>query len=507
MIRHNIAANVAARAWGVISAYLFVPLYLDYLGIEAYGLVGFYTTLLGVAAFADMGFTATLNREMARLSVRTDSAGEMEELLRTYELAYLCLSSVLAIMFWGLAPAIAGRWLRSTVLQPHEIAAAIRLMGFAIAFQLPAGLYIGGLMGLQRQGLASVIQIAWSVFRGAGAVLVLSILSPTLFAFALWQLISNAVYCFFARRSLWRALASVAGRSQAHFQWRVLRDTWRYAAGMAGMALISTLLTQTDKLAVSKLLSLEMLGYYTLAGALASAPLMLASPIVAAVFPRFTGLVATGDLRSLTALYHRTCEVVAVAIIPGGLTLALFAGDFIFAWTGSPVAAQRAGLAASLSLGGQLVQGILVTPYYLALAHGNVTLYLYMGIASVVLVTPLLITLIPNFGLVGAGLSWLVVNLCTLPFYVYFIHRRFMPGEARRWCLWDVGRPLLAALPCAALCRWLLPHTPSRMATFCLIAMVWALSAAASAATVAECRKVFMKTTNRWFEASYGMQD
>ena len=36
-----------------------------------------------------------------------------------------------------------------------------------------------------------------------------------------------------------------------------------------------------------------MLGYYTLAGALASAPLILASPIALAVFPRLTALVAS----------------------------------------------------------------------------------------------------------------------------------------------------------------------------------------------------------------------
>jgi O-antigen/teichoic acid export membrane protein len=148
MIRHNIVANIIGRAWGFVSVYLFVPLYLHFLGIEAYGLVGFYSTLLGVLAFADMGFTATLNREMARLSVRKDSAEEMRDLLRTYESTYLCISSVLAIIIWALAPLIAVRWLHSNVLQPNEIAVAIRLMGVATAFQLPSGLYIGGLMGL-----------------------------------------------------------------------------------------------------------------------------------------------------------------------------------------------------------------------------------------------------------------------------------------------------------------------------------------------------------------------
>jgi O-antigen/teichoic acid export membrane protein len=503
-MRKNIFASFIGCAWGLISAYLFVPLYLKFLGIEAYGLVGSYSILLGVFAFADMGFTATINREMARLSVRKDSSGGMRDLLRTYESTYLCISSLLAVIIWALAPLIAEHWLRSKVLLPHEMAAAIRLMGVAIAIQLPAGLYIGGLMGLQRQVRTNSLQIAWGAFRGIGAVLVLWLISPTIFAFALWQLISNAIYCFFARLSLWRALSPGPTQPHPRFKWQVFRDTWRYAAGMAGMAVVSTILTQTDKLAVSKMLPLEMLGYYTLAGALASLPLMLAGPIASAVFPRLTGLVEIGDRIGLVRLYHRTSELVAVAIIPAGLTLALFAGEFIFAWTGAAITAKRAGLVASLLLGGQLMQAIAVIQYNIALAHGNVKLYLYIAMASTILVVPLLIALIRKFGIVGAGLSWLVMSFCTLLCGVYFIHRRFLPGELRRWCLRGVGLPLLASMPCVLLCRWFVPHTSSRLLTFCLIGLVWGLSAAATAMTVPELRNVLKKQMCRFFGVCHG---
>jgi len=505
MIRQNILANIIARGCGVISVYLFVPLYLKFLGIEGYGLVGFYSTLLAVLAFADVGFTATINREMARFTVRRDSAAEMRDLLRTYESAYLCTSSVLAVIIWALAPAIAGHWLRSTVLRPHEMAAAIRLMGVAIAFQLPSGLYIGGLMGLQRQVRANSVQTAWGVFRGLGAVLVLWLFSPTIFAFALWQMISNAIYCLAARLSLWRALPSSPGQSQPHFRWQVFRNTWRYAAGMAGMAVVSTLLTQTDKLAVSKMLSLEMLGYYTLAGTLASVPLMLASPIASAVFPRLTGLVASEDSNGLTRLYHRTCALVAVATIPAGMTVALFAGDLIRVWTGSAIIAQRAGLVASLLLGGQLLQAISVVPFYVALAHGNVTLNLQINIASVLLITPLLIFLIIKYGIVGAGFSWLIINLCTLPPYIYFLHRRFLPGELQKWVLRDVLRPLLAALPIILLARLFFPVPSSRLLILGLIGLVWSMSAAAAACTIPELRVELIEKTEKLFGVSHGI--
>jgi len=506
MIRRNILANMIARAWGVISVYLFVPLYLHFLGIEAYGIVGFYSTLLAVLAFADMGFTATLTREMARLSVEKDAAAEMGDLLRSYESAYICISSLLAVAIWALAPAIATHWLRSRSLPPHEMTTAIRLMGVAIALQLPSALYIGGLMGLEKQVRSNTITIATSIWRGVGAVLVLWLLSPTIFAFALWQLISNVVYCSSARCGLWRALPARTDRSRPHFRWQAFRNTWRYALGMAGMAAVSALLTQADKLTVSKMLPLEMLGYYSLAGALAAAPLILASPIALAVFPRLTALVASQNSNRVRRLYHRTCALVAATAIPVGITLALFAGDFIRAWTGSAVAAQRAAVPASLLLSGQIVQALQVVPCYLALAHGYVKLNLYVNIASLLLLVPVLYFLVSRFGIVGAGLSWLIVTLSTMAPFMVLLHRRFLPGELRNWLLGDLLRPLLATLPVVLLARLLLPVPSSRLLTMGLIGLVSGMAVLAAGFSVPDLRAEFLSKTRGLFWRSYAPQ-
>lgn len=502
MIRRNIIANIIGRAWGVISVYVFIPLYLTFLGAEAYGLVGFYTTLSAVLAFADMGLTATLNREMARLSVSKDSSGDQADLLWTYESAYAWISLLLALAIWILAPLIANRWLQSNTLDPGEIVTVIRLMGVSVALQLPSNLYIGGLMGLQKQVFTNSLQIGWSILRGVGAVFVLWLISPTILAFTWWQLFSSILYCFSARTTLWRVVSR--GVARPRFKWLVFQNTWRYATGMAGMAFVSTILMQTDKLVVSKMVPLEVFGYYMLAVALAGVPRMLASPIGAAVFPRFTGLVATGDRSGLVRLYHRTTALLAVVVIPGGLTLAAFSGDFLFAWTGNASAVQYVALTAALLIAGEVMQAVTVPPYYLALAHGDVKLILRVGIVSVILITPLLIFLIATQGIVGAGISWVVMNLCTLPPYMYFLHRRWMPGELRRWWLLGVGRPLVVTLPCVLLSRWLLPRTDSRLLSLGTIALVWGVAAAASALTTSDVRKEFIDTTRRVFGPAYG---
>ena len=47
--------------------FVFVPVYISYLGIEAYGLIGLFATLQAWLSLLDLGLSPTLNREMARL--------------------------------------------------------------------------------------------------------------------------------------------------------------------------------------------------------------------------------------------------------------------------------------------------------------------------------------------------------------------------------------------------------------------------------------------------------
>ena len=477
-IQKNIGANYTGQVWKAISVFVFVPFYIEFLGMEAYGLVGFYITLMGILAFADIGLTATLTREMARLSAGSESR-DRNEILRTYEVAYACISCAVALFVWVLAPWIANHWLQSENLDAGEIVFVVQLMGLSIALQLPASLYIGGLMGLQRQVLSNSLQIAWSGLRGGGSILILWLISPTILAFISWQLFSNVVYLVCTRAAIWRAVA--ASDITPRFSWEVFHRTWRYAIGMAGMSLVSILLLQVDKLAVSKLASLEMLGYYMLAATAASVPGMLAGPIVRAVFPGLTKMVAAADRPALVQLYHRSSQLVAVAIIPAGITGIVFSQELIFVWTGLPEASHHAGFAASLLLAGALMQSITAVPFYVALANGCVRLNLQVGLVSVALLIPLLYVLIPMYGIDGAGMSWLAMNLVIFLPYMYFLHRLFLAGELARWSISSLGRPVAMALPVVLLGRWMMPDTGSRVLMLLLIAATWGLALAAAA--------------------------
>ena len=73
--------------------------------------------------------------------------------------------------------------LRLKSLSPDQIRSVLMLMAISLVVQVPSGLYIGGLMGLQRQVECSVLLTIFGTLRGLGSVVVLWFVSSDLYAF------------------------------------------------------------------------------------------------------------------------------------------------------------------------------------------------------------------------------------------------------------------------------------------------------------------------------------
>ncbi len=480
-MKRNIIANMLGRACNSISVYIFIPLYLNFLGLEAYGIVGFFAVLQSILALTDAGLTAAFSRELASAAMHPDASRNIPDFVRTIEVIYLVIAASVVVCVAALAGPMARGWLNSESLSSHTIETAVQLMGIVIAFQFFGGLYQGGLIGLQRQVLSNLIQAGSGLLRGGGAVLVLWLISPTLQAFFAWQILATALYCITARQSLWSSLPrGTEVNPRPRFSLSVLARIWRYAAGIAGITLLSTVLNQTDKVIVSKMLSLQAFACYSLAALLSQMPMILASAISTAVCPRMIALVSLHDQRQLTHLYHRSCQMVSVLAFPPCVLLAVFSRELITIWTRSVTTAEQTWMAASILLCGSIVMSALMVPYQLALSHGYTRLNLIIGAVSIVVMTPLEILLIQRYGILGGALSWLLLCGGIAPPFIYFLHKRFMPGETLRWLLQDNGRPLAVSAMCIAAGRLLLPAHCAEAVVILIVTLTGLIAVSAS---------------------------
>lgn len=443
-VRLNVVANFVGKGWSAAMGLAFVPVYIHFLGIEAYGLVGFYTMLAAVFVFLDFGLSATINREMARGSQEDAAAQSMRTLVRTMEILYWIIAGLIAVVLVVLADLLADRWITPDELSSDTIRDAVLLLGMVIAVQWPFALYAGGLYGLQRQVLLNIFICSFATIRGVGAVLTLWLISPTIQVFFVWQIVFGLVSTLLIAVALWRSLPTASGRPR--FRWDSLRKVWRFAIGVAAISMLGIFLQQMDKIVLSRMLTLDSFGYYTLAGVVASSILYLVSPIRSALYPRFSQMVANDEIKALTALYHKASQFMSITIWPIALWLIIFAEPIITLWTQDPMIAENTYRIAQLLVFGTALHAMLHLPYALQLAYGWTSLSVYANLVAIIVLVPALLYFVDKYGALGAASVWTLLNFGQLTITISLMHQRYLRGEQLLWYFKDIALPVIGAL-------------------------------------------------------------
>ncbi len=489
-VKRNVIANFVSNGWTALTALVMIPLYVRLLGVEAWGIIGIFASLQTICVVLDFGLSTTLSREMARLSTQRDRAQEMHNLVRTLELIYWSIGAFIGTCVIALAPLIATRWVQARQLPSETIQTAITLMGLTLFLQWPFSLYFGGLMGLQRQVLLAGINVVIATLRSVGAVLVLWHISPTVQAFFTWlvaiTLLQTCLAAVLFRRSLPKA------EFGARFQKELLRDTWRFTAGISGITVMSVILAQLDKVILSRLLSLEAFGYYALAGAVATGIYFVTLPVYSALYPRFTQLVSLGDERALKDLYHHGCQLMSALILPVTIVIALYSREILFVWTGNTTTVANTHSVLTILVIGTGLNGLMHLPYALQLAYGWTRLTFYLNLAAVLIAAPSMVFLASTYGAVGVAYVWVILNGGFVLVVSQVMHRRLLKGEQWRWYLTDVGLPMSVSLVAALLCRVLVPLDGPRVRQFVILTGTTILVAGATGLATPFTRQAFI---------------
>jgi len=490
LVKKNLVANMVGSGWTAVISIAFIPLYIHFMGVESYGLVGFYLTLQALSAVLDMGLTTTLSRELARLSALPDSALEMRNLVRTLEVAYWLMAALIMIVVILLAPWIATQWLNVRTLSVETVQQAIVLMGLMIALRMPYGFYSGGLLGLQRQVLLNKIKISVETLKSGGAVLVLWWVSPEISAFFLWQLLISAVGACAVAVALWKYLP--ASETGAIFQTAVFRRVWRFAAGMSLITVLSAILGQMDKVILSKMLPLETFAYYSLAASVAVGIYVIAGPVFSAVYPRLTQLLANDDMPELKQLYHKSCQLMTIVVIPPALVISFFSLSLLQLWTRNGVVAGHAAPILSILVLGTALNGMMNLPFALQLAHGWIRLALGLNMVAILVLVPALVLAVDYYGATGAAMAWLLLNAVSIPCGLLLMHRKIFKGELRRWIVADFGIPTLVSLS-VVLSFWMLfPDSLETIGQLVWIAIAGMLALLLSALAAPDIRQYIL---------------
>lgn len=474
MLSRNLVSNYFGQGWRAIMALAFVPLYINYLGMEAYGLIGLFTVLQSSLGLLDLGLRPALGREMARYTGGAHNEQSIWNLLRSVELFATAIATLVVIGFVAASSWIGMDWVRAQELPQHTVAQTFKLMGLVVGLQLVDAIYSSCLSGLQRQVSQNAVMVASATVRGLGAVGILTWVSPTIQAFFVWQCACSLATVITNRIVVYRLLPKPP--LPARFSLAAIVELWRFAAGIMGITLLALLLRQADKILLSRLLTLEVFGYYALAGVVASSVGVLVGPITTAYYPKFNVLVVGNDQPRLNRCFHQAAQLVSVIAGSVASVLILLPEQVLIVWTGDRVLASHvAPMIAVLTLG-TLLNCSTWVPYQLQLAYGWTSLGVWTNVAAVSILLPAIFVLVPDNGPLAAAWIWVALNTGYFLVGVHFMFRRLLTTEKRIWYVKDVISPIIAAFLPTALARVVFPAQFERLWGGVLLTTIGAVS-------------------------------
>jgi O-antigen/teichoic acid export membrane protein len=312
-IKRNSIANYIGQGYTILIGISITPLYLQYLSAEAYGLVGFFALMQAWLNLLDLGLSPTLGRQVAYARGQKNGFEFFKRLLKSFELIFIVLALIIITGIYLASDWVAQVWIKADILDLSTLIYCIGLMGVMIGLRWFSALYRSGINGMEDQVWLSAANIVLISLKFIGSLILLAFITQDIRHFFEYQLVIGALEVLLFMWHFYRQLpATEKTPGLVAFDWQAIKSVAPFALGIAYTAGIWILITQTDKLILSGILSLAEFGYFSLVALMAGGIMALSGPISQAIMPRMTLLISQGKQGEMLSIYKQASQIVTV---------------------------------------------------------------------------------------------------------------------------------------------------------------------------------------------------
>ena len=424
----NVIYNVVGQGLILVVSLIAVRFIFRRLGDDVFGIIFFNLTMTAVLTrVLELGVSSTIVREVS--SVFDSEVTYIRDLIRTASLVYWTAGLALVVIIGITAPLLVTHWVNLKTLDPDTAAMLLRILSVLSLVALPKGLYTSLFRGRQMMGINNVIDVGTALAQQTG-ILLLLIAGGSVYMVAGWISASAALgiiaYVMVAGRLFgWRALVP-------SFSSYVARRNVAFTGNMSLSSVASLLNTQAAQVIVSKLLPIGEFGFYGFAASTVNRATFITGAVAQAAFPSFSNLHRAENRSALLTQYRKLQDLLCYGTIPL-FTGVCFAAVPVYAYIFNASAAWLLLIPTVLLCLGTYMNGTTSIPYMLSIAVGRPDIGLKTNILGLVIGLPITAVLIYRFGLVGAGLSWVVYNVVLYIYMMPRICRECLHTPTRDW--------------------------------------------------------------------------
>ena len=388
--------------------------------------------------------TATITRQMALYDHNQNSLAKKKTIFNTFEILYFIICIFLLGTGLVFLEQISSNFFNESEITFDNKVNIFLLILLALFFQLPSSLYIGALMGLDKQLSANLLISFAALARGTLAMLFLYF-EPSLENFFYSQIIVNVIYLISLRITVFRNLKS--SKLEKRFDIQVVKDNLSFTSNMALLSVLGVILINIDKLLVANLLSLKEVGIYTLAFNLSTLPIMLCQIVSVSTYPTIIKEVQNFQEFAFKEFYLSINSLMASLLIPLSLTLIFFNNHISFAWIGDIELSKTVFIYSIILIAAQTIQGSTMLAYYYALSREITRPQILIAIFSVIMLLAVMYFAIKSYGLYGASLTLFACILISYPFGVIYLNKNKENVSLYSYSVSPYFKTLLILLP------------------------------------------------------------
>jgi len=424
-MKRAIISNVTGSIIGFIFSLIAIPIQIRLLGSEAYGLIGFIASLQIILVVFDFGLSSSVVREIAASADDDVSKG----IVQTGATIYWIVASIVGCLVFVGADWIAQDWLHVKTLTPEYIASAVRVIAIYMILNWPVGHYANVLFALKRLDLVNGLRVAVTVVSQLGGIVVI-LLTYDLIAFLMWLTFSSFVSVVLHLLFIKRVFPAVTLTPRISLA--VIRRIWRTSFDMNIVSTASIIYTQLDKLLISNLLPLSVLGYYSIAYRLMVGATLIPVSIASITLPLFAEKFSRGQHTELVHTYNRISQLILYIITGFTFAFVFWGYDLLKIWTTAETAANTYQTLGILTVGA-LLNTVTVVGYYLVLATGRSRLLSFIYSAGVIPYVICLYFLIIYLQIIGVAIALILYSLYLIGTLLFYIQWKITNESVIRW--------------------------------------------------------------------------
>lgn len=410
VVARNAASNFITLGWLSLLSMLAIPVYIRLLGVAEWGLVAACASLQLVSNFVDAGFSQIVPRWVAR-------EANNREALRSYVALFRKMYLGLGLLvFTGLqlgAGYLAQSWFQVAPDRSGALELAIRIVAFQMLFQFVNNLHIGLWHGMQKQVLANASSGGFGTLKHAATMAMLFIGPAQAWLYASTFAIVAMVEVLTNARLVRRMLGVPLPGGPHHV---TMKPFLREVSVLSGGILVGLAVSQLDRFILSRSVSLEDFGVYTVVATLALAFLQLQAPLTRAYFPL---LVQDIQARGRVSAFHMKRLVSGTLIFSTlpALLASLFAAPLLGIWLHNPRFVELGQRPMQLLLLAVAVNTVYGCVYQVMVAAGRSHLVLKFNLSALAVAGLVVAASVASgqpYGLLLGGFIWLSTTLTQL---------------------------------------------------------------------------------------------